>query len=77
VSFVQRLRKEDLRKTPGIAETLDWVHALHRLEVRLPAGDPQLLVRTLACLLKTREDCFQFDAERVRSLLAADASGGN
>lgn len=70
VSFVQRLRREDLRKTPGIAETLDWVRALHQLNVQLPTADPQLLVRTLACLLKTREDSFQFDAERVRQLLA-------
>jgi MoxR-like ATPase len=69
VGWVQRLRKEDLRKTPGIAETLDWVQALHHLQVGLPPNDPQLIMRTLACLLKTREDCFQFDAERVRRWL--------
>src|ERR1044071_874403 len=57
VSFVQRLRQEDLRKTPGIAETLDWVRALHRLEVPLPTAEPQPVMRTLSCLLKTREDC--------------------
>lgn len=69
VGWVQRLRKEDLRKTPGIAETLDWVQALHRLQVPLPPNDPQPIMRTLACLLKTREDYFQFDAERVRRWL--------
>jgi MoxR-like ATPase len=69
VDFVQRLRQEDLRKTPGIAETLDWVRALHRLELQLPAADPQLITRTLSCLLKTREDYFQLDAQRVRRLL--------
>jgi MoxR-like ATPase len=71
VSCVQRLRKEDLRKTPGVAETLDWVRALHRLDVQLPLTDPQLIGRTLTCLLKTREDCFQFDPERVRRWLEA------
>lgn len=71
VNCVQRLRKEDLRKTPGIAETLDWVRALHRLDVQLPLTDPQVIGRTLTCLLKTREDCFQFDAERVRRWLEA------
>ena len=71
VGWVQTLRKEDLRKTPGIAETLDWVRALHRLDVQVPAADPQLIQRTLTCLLKTREDCFQFDAERVRRWLEA------
>jgi len=69
VGCVQRLRKEDLRKTPGIAETLDWVRALHRLDVQLPLTDPQFILRTLTCLLKTREDFFQFDAERVRRWL--------
>ncbi len=28
VGFVQKLRKQDLEKVPGIAETLDWVRAL-------------------------------------------------
>ena len=32
VAFVQELRKLDLRKKPGIAETLDWAAALLRLE---------------------------------------------
>lgn len=71
VDFVQRLRKEDLRKVPGVAETLDWVRALHRLDLQPSAADPQAVMRTLACLLKTREDCFQVDAERVRCLLEA------
>ena len=31
VAFVQRLRREDLGKKPGVAETLDWVRALHQL----------------------------------------------
>ncbi len=69
VAFVQRLRKEDLGKTPGVAESLDWVRALHRLGHKLLPDDPAALTHTLACLLKTREDRFQFGPERVRQLL--------
>ncbi|KPF57438.1 ATPase [beta proteobacterium AAP51] len=69
VAFVQRLRKEDLGKTPGVAETLDWVRALHRLGHAAVPDDPHALTHTLACLLKTREDRFQFGPDRVRQLL--------
>jgi MoxR-like ATPase len=69
VSFVQRLRREDLGKTPGVAETLDWVRALHRLSFKALPDDPDALMATLACLLKTREDRFQMGEERVRQLL--------
>lgn len=69
VVFVQRLRKEDLGKTPGVAETLDWVRALHRLGHAAVPDDPHALTHTLACLLKTREDRFQFGPDRVRQLL--------
>ncbi len=75
VSFVQRLRREDLQKTPGIAETLDWVRALHKLELKALPQDPGILLRTLACLLKTREDRFQIGAEQVRRI--ADARAGD
>jgi MoxR-like ATPase len=69
VAFVQRLRKEDLGKTPGVAETLDWVRALHRMGHGALPDDPHALTHTLACLLKTREDRFQFGPERVLQLL--------
>ena len=54
--FVQALRKEDLRKRPGIAETLDWAAALAGLDVADIADDPEAVLGTLMCLLKTRED---------------------
>jgi MoxR-like ATPase len=54
--FVQDLRKEELEKTPGIAETLDWAAALVGLEVKTLDGDPDTLQRTLLCLLKTESD---------------------
>ena len=69
VAFVQRLRREDMGKTPGVAETLDWVRALHRLAFRELPDDPNALTATLACLLKTREDRFQLGEERVRQLI--------
>ena len=76
VTFVQRLRREDLGKTPGVAETLDWVRALHRLNWRELADDPTAIVATLGCLLKTREDRFQMGPERVRQLVEGRRSVG-
>mmetsp|Transcript_25825 Transcript_25825/g.46914 ORF Transcript_25825/g.46914 Transcript_25825/m.46914 type:complete len:302 (-) Transcript_25825:188-1093(-) len=76
VAFVQSLRREDLAKKPGIAETLDWVRALHRLDCKALPDDPQALAASLACLLKTREDRFQFDAVRVRQLVEGRRSVG-
>ncbi|PKO42577.1 MAG: ATPase [Betaproteobacteria bacterium HGW-Betaproteobacteria-3] len=69
VAFVQRLRKEDLDKTPGVAETLDWVRVLFHLgHGELPI-DPQALAPTMAALLKTRNDRWQVTAERVGKLV--------
>ena len=76
VAFVQRLRREDLGKTPGVAETLDWVRALHRLNWRELADDPAAIVATLGCLLKTREDRFQVGPERVLQLVEGRRSVG-
>ena len=69
VAFVQRLRREDLAKTPGVAETLDWIRALHRLQMKALPDDPHALTHTLGCLLKTREDRFQMGPDRVRQLI--------
>lgn len=69
VAFVQRLRKEDLDKTPGVAETLDWVRVLFALgHGELPV-DPQSLLPSLATLLKTRNDRWQVTVERVAKLI--------
>jgi MoxR-like ATPase len=70
VAFVQDLRKLDLRKKPGIAETLDWAAALLRLEVTSLDADPQALRDSLVCLLKTREDSTQLDEVEMGRLLA-------
>ncbi len=56
VRFVQTVRKEDLEKKPGIAETLDWTAALMGLGVSDLRDDPTVIHESLLCLLKTRED---------------------
>jgi MoxR-like ATPase len=75
VAFVQRLRKEDLQKTPGIAETLDWIRALHQLKLKALPEDPESILRTLSCLLKTRDDRFQLTAEQVRRVAEGPRAG--
>jgi MoxR-like ATPase len=76
VAFVQRLRREDLGKTPGVAETLDWIRALHKLRFTELPEDPHGLMVTLGCLLKTRDDRFQIGTDRVRQLCEGRRSVG-
>ena len=76
VQFVQRLRHEDLAKTPGIAETLDWVRALHQLDQHTLPEDMAVLLTTLGCLLKTREDRFLLTTDRARQLVEGRRSVG-
>jgi MoxR-like ATPase len=76
VQFVQRLRTEDLSKTPGIAETLDWIKALLSLNHNALPEDMTVLVTTLGCLLKTREDRFLLGSDRVRQLIEGRRSVG-
>lgn len=56
VGFVQTLRKEELEKTPGIAETLDFAAALMGLGIADLTSDPTILQATLTTLLKTQSD---------------------
>jgi MoxR-like ATPase len=76
VQFVQRLRNEDLAKTPGIAETLDWIKALLCMNHNTLPEDMAVLVTTLGCLLKTREDRFLFGTDRARQLIEGRRSVG-
>lgn len=69
VQFVQRLRGDDLAKTPGVAETLDWIKALHRMNVHILASDMAPLLATLGCLLKTSEDHFMVNADRMLQIM--------
>jgi MoxR-like ATPase len=54
VSLIQKLRREDLLKAPGIAETLDWAEALVQLGVAELETEP--IRQTLGVLLKNQED---------------------
>jgi MoxR-like ATPase len=75
VAFVQKLRKEDLQKIPGVAETLDWIRALHQLKLGVLPDDPELILKTMSCLLKTKNDHWQMSAENVSRLLGGDRAG--
>jgi MoxR-like ATPase len=70
VAFVQALRKTDLRKSPGIAETLDWAAALMQLDVSRLDGDIEAVMDSLICLLKTREDSAGLARVEVERLVA-------
>ncbi len=69
VGFVQRLREAELRKSPGIAETLDWATALLNLQIKDLSDAPQIIASTLVCLLKTQEDQMVMDAESIAELI--------
>ncbi|MEM8690951.1 MAG: MoxR family ATPase [Pseudomonadota bacterium] len=68
VGFVQTLRKDELEKTPGIAETLDFAAALMGLGVADLTKDPALLQLTLTTLLKTQADQAQVTTEVAQRL---------
>jgi hypothetical protein len=62
----------DLKKKPGIAETLDWTAALLRLEIaNIDLGSTDGIVESLSALIKTREDRLAFPREAVARLAAA------
>ncbi len=71
--FVRALRKEDLEKAPGIAETLDWAAALTGLGVSSLDHDPDAVQASLICLLKTEADAAAVTRE-VTSRLAGEAA---
>jgi MoxR-like ATPase len=79
VAFVQRLRKLDLFKLPGIAETLDWTHALTQLNVL--ALDPGVVNDSLGALLKYQDDIAKVqgsEAARILDEIRAEmAASGN
>ena len=72
VAFVQAVRRMDLEKRPGIAETLDWAAALLRLEIaRIDLDSAEPIMESLSALIKTRADRAAFAREVVARLAAA------
>src|SRR5713101_855379 len=67
VHFVQSLRREDLFKAPGVAETLDWASALSELDA--VALDPATVSDTLGVLLKYQDDIARLEGTKAKELL--------
>jgi len=67
--MVAAIRKEDLAKLPGVAESLDWAATLAGLGVADLRQAPEAVHETLVCLLKTHEDRAQISREVVDRLL--------
>ena len=71
--FVRELRKEDLDKVPGIAETLDWAAALAGLDIKDLSNDLDLIQSSLICLLKTEADAKAVPPEVTSRLIGQAA----
>jgi MoxR-like ATPase len=67
VHFVQALRRQDLFKSPGVAETLDWATALSELDAI--ALDPATVSDTLGVLLKYQDDIARIEGSRAKELI--------
>lgn len=67
VRFVQALRAGDLFKSPGVAETLDWISALH--ELNAVSLDPQTVNDTLGVLLKYQDDIVKMEGSEAKRIL--------
>jgi MoxR-like ATPase len=67
VQFVQALRKLDLFKAPGVAESLDWAIAL--VELDTVALDSAAVSDTLGVLLKYQDDIVRIQGSKVQALI--------
>tara|TARA_B100001105_G_scaffold222853_1_gene191221 strand:- start:261 stop:1178 length:918 start_codon:yes stop_codon:yes gene_type:complete len=67
VGFVQQLRGMDLFKQPGVAETIDWAHALTQLDCM--ALDPEMVNDTLGTLLKYQDDIVKIEGSEASRIL--------
>jgi MoxR-like ATPase len=67
VHFVQALRRQDLFKSPGVAETLDWATALSELDA--VALDPTTVSDTLGVLLKYQDDIARIEGSKAKELI--------
>ena len=66
-SMVQEMRGEDLYKTPGVSETIDWVTALVALDRHILDADA--IDETLGVVLKAQEDVATLRGARAGELL--------
>ena len=68
VNFVQALRKQDLYKLPGIAETIDWASALVSLDKK--SLNPETIRNTLGAILKYQDDIAKISSEEPSEMIA-------
>lgn len=66
-AFIQELRREDLYKIPGVAETLDWLTALVALDQQ--QLDIEIVEDTLGVVLKYQDDVMKVSGETARKIL--------
>lgn len=66
-AFIQELRRQDLYKIPGIAETLDWITALVALDQK--ALNPMIVEETLGVILKYQDDVEKIQGDNLRVIL--------
>ena len=74
VHFVQALRKQDLFKVPGVAETLDWATALTELDALVL--DPATVSDTLGVLLKYQDDITRIEGSKAKELIESVRAAG-
>src|SRR6202050_881716 len=68
--MLAEVSKEDLRKIPGVAETLDWAATLAGLEIHDLRQEPATIYETMMCWLKTHEDRSRLSREVSERLLS-------
>jgi len=66
-AFIQELRRADLYKVPGVAETLDWTAALVALDQK--ALEPGIVEETLGVILKYQDDVEKVKGENAKAML--------
>jgi MoxR-like ATPase len=67
---IAALRREELGKIPGVAETLDWARVLLGFGVADLGANPQAVFESLGCVLKTHEDRARISREVTDRLVA-------
>jgi len=73
--FIQELRRADLYKVPGVAETIDWTTALVALDQK--ALDQSIIEETLGVILKYQDDVEKIRGENAKAILdRVKATGG-
>lgn len=73
--FIQELRRADLYKVPGVAETLDWTTALVALDQK--ALDPEVVEETLGVILKYQDDVEKIRGGNAKAILDRITASGS